>query len=161
MLIEAYCNANIGKSKLIFAGFEENAYLNYLQEYVNKLFRANFEKEVEFNIHLDRNQIVGLYKTSDIFVCPSESETWSIVAHEAAAVAMPIISTDVGIYSEIDGVIIVKNVKEMQEAIEYLYYNAEERRRRGLAAYEWLQKKPCRIEDKVECLENELKKLGD
>lgn len=159
MLIEAYANAAIGKSRLIFAGFEENEYSDYLKEYVNEVLGKNGEKAVEFNVHLPREQVIDLYRTSDVFACPSKSETWSIVAHEAAATAMPIISTDVGIYSQIEGAIIVNDVKEMQKALELLYHNANEREKRGTAAYDWLMTRRCRTEDKVVWLENALNAL--
>lgn len=161
MLIKAYSEASIGKSRLIFVGFEENAYSDYLKDYTKKVLRQEQEKRVEFNVHLTREQVIDLYRTSDIFVCPSKSETWSIVAHEAAAAAMPIISTDVGIYSEIDGVLIVRNGKEMQSAVELLYHSQEERKKRGLAAREWLMTRHCRTKDKVDWLEEALKKLAE
>lgn len=160
MLIEAYSRANIGKSILIFAGFEENDYLAYLREYTARIIHEDSEKKVIFNVHLEREQVIDLYRTSDIFVCPSKSETWSIVAHEAAAVAMPIISTDVGIYSQISGAVIVSNIEEMKEALERLYLSAEERKHRGEAAYKWICSKQCRIIDKIDWMEQELKQLA-
>lgn len=160
MLLKAFFNANIGKSRLIFAGYEENEYLNYLKTYAREYEGESTKKRVEFNVHLTREQIIELYKASDIFVCPSKSESYPIVAHEAAAVAMPIISTDVGIYGEIEGVYIVSDIYDMREGIEKLYYNAEERQRRGEAAFHWLNTKHCRIKDKVDWLENECKQLA-
>lgn len=159
MLIKAYSEASIGKSRLIFAGFEENKYSDYLKSFTEKILGKSEEKKVEFNVHLAREEIIDLYRISDIFVCPSKSETWSIVAHEAAATAMPIISTDVGIYSEIDGVWIVRDQNEMRTALEKLYDSREERRERGLKAYEWLMTRHCRTGDKVDWLEKELGKL--
>lgn len=159
MLIKAYSEAAIGKSRLIFAGFEENKYSDYLKTFTERILGKSEEKKVEFNVHLAREEIIDLYRVSDIFVCPSKSETWSIVAHEAAATAMPIISTDVGIYSEIDGAWIVRDQNEMRTALEKLYDSQEERRERGLKAYEWLMTRHCRTGDKVDWLEKELGKL--
>ena len=88
-----------------------------LQEYSNKLLAGCTDKKVVYHVHLEREPVIDLYRTSDVFVCPSKSETWSIVAHEAAASAMPIISTDVGIYREIAGSVIVHSVEEMKEAM--------------------------------------------
>lgn len=159
MLIEAFVKAEIGKSHLIFAGFERNQYLDDLQKYSQKLLSECADKEVIYNVHLEREEIIDLYRTSDVFVCPSKSETWSIVAHEAAAAAMPIISTDVGIYSEITGSIIVHSVEEMKEIMEELYYDPDARRKHGESAHQWLMDKGCRVKDKVDWLEEELKRL--
>lgn len=159
MLIKAYSEAKVGKSSLVFAGYEENEYSDYLKKYTSQLLGDDHQKKVIFNVHLAREQVIDLYRTSDVFVCPSKSETWSIVAHEAAATAMPIISTDVGIYSEIDGALIVKNTGEMKAALELLYADQQERESRGLEAYEWLMTRHCRIKDKVDWLEKALKKL--
>lgn len=159
MLIDAFAKADIGKSSLIFAGFEGNQYLNDLQEYSNILLAECTDRKVVYHVHLEREQVIELYRTSDVFVCPSKSETWSIVAHEAAAAAMPIISTDVGIYSEIAGSVIVHSVEEMKEAMEEMYHDPTSRKRHGESAYQWLLEKGCRVKDKVDWLEDELKRL--
>lgn len=159
MLIDAFAKADIGKSNLIFVGFEANEYSNALQIYSDKLMTGQTGKRVVYNVHLDREEIIDLYRTSNVFVCASKSETWSIVAHEAAACAIPIISTDVGVYSEIEGAIIVHSTEEMKEAIEKTYHNYDVRRWHGEAAYRWLKNKGCRVKDKVDWLEVELKKM--
>ncbi len=156
MLIRAYADAGIGKSQLIFAAFEENDYSDYLKRLAEEVLHYQPDKEVTFHIHLPREEVIDLYRTCDVFVCPSRSETWSIVAHEAAATAMPIISTDVGIYGEITGAFIVDGQQEMQEALENLYHHPEERKRRGEASRAWIAGKHCRIRDKVDRLEREL-----
>lgn len=159
MLIDAYSRADIGESSLIFAGFEENDYLSHLKAYTAKVIKEGSGKKVLFHVHLERGQIIDLYRRADVFVCPSKSETWSIVAHEAAAVAMPIISTDVGIYGEISGAVIIGNVEEMKGALEQLYLSWEERKCRGELAYKWLCSRQCRTKDKIDALESELKRL--
>lgn len=161
MLIRAYAKAGIDKSELIFAGFEKNPYYEKLEKLSEECLKNQGKKKIVLNAHLKREEILDLYRTADVFVCSSKSETWSIVAHEAAAAAMPIISTDVGVYGEIEGAFIVQNEEEMQEAMEKLYYSFEERKRRGEAAYRWLCTKGCRIEDKVDWLEKELLALRE
>lgn len=161
MLIRAYAKAGIDKSELIFAGFEKNPYYEKLEKLSEECLKDQEKKKIVLNAHLKREEILDLYRTADVFVCSSKSETWSIVAHEAAAAAMPIISTDVGVYGEIEGAFIVQNEEEMQEAMEKLYYSFEERKRRGEAAYRWLCTKGCRIEDKVDWLEKELLALRE
>lgn len=156
MLIRAFSEAKIGRSRLILVGFEENAYYDYLQELIREKLTERETKEVVFCTHVSRESVIDLYRTSDVFVCSSRSEIYPIVAHEAAATAMPIISTDVGIYAKIDGAYLVEDEKQMREAMETLYYDAEERTRRGQAAYEWVCGQGCRIQDKVDWFEKDL-----
>lgn len=159
MLIDAYADAQIGKSELIFAGFEDNEYSKYLKEYTKKILSDKPDKKVIFHVHLEREEVIDLYRTSDIFTCSSKSETWSIVAHEAAATAMPIISTEVGIYGEMDGVMLVHTIDEMRSAMEVLYHDPVERKCRGESVYRWLCTRSCRVKDKIDWLETELKRL--
>lgn len=159
MLIRAFAAAKIGKSRLILVGFEENTYYDLLQKLIQKEITGQKDKKVLFYTHVSRETVIDLYQTSDVFVCSSKSEIYPIVAHEAAATGMPIISTDVGIYSKITGAYIVDGSAQMREAIEVLYYDAGERERRGRAAYEWVCGQGCRIQDKVDWLEQDMETL--
>lgn len=156
MLIKALKRADIGRSQLILVGYEENEYYRYLKEIIREELANEKEKEVVFRTHISRDEVIDLYRTSDVFMCSSKSETYSIVAHEAAATGMPIISTDVGIYSKISGAYIVKNTEQMAHAMEELYYHADERKNRGKAARKWVWGEECRIQDKVDWLERDL-----
>ena len=49
----------------------------------------------------------------------------------------------------------------MKTAFERLYHNYEDRKTRGQAAYRWLMTRHCRIQDKVEWLENEISRLTE
>lgn len=159
MLIRAFSAAGIEKSQLLLVGFEENAYYEHLQEVIREELADQKQKEVLFYTHVDRETVIDLYRTSDVFVCPSRSENYPIVAHEAAATGMPIISTNVGIYNRITGAYIVDGQEQMQKAMEELYDSAEERKRRGSAAYDWVCGQGCRIQDKVEWLEEEIRNI--
>lgn len=159
MLIRALGAAKIGKSRLILVGFEENAYYEHLQEVIQETLSGQADKEVLFYTHVSRETVIDLYRTSDVFVCSSLSENYPIVAHEAAAAGMPIISTNVGIYSRISGAYIVEELSQMKEAMEKLYYDARERERRGQAAYEWVCGQECRIQDKVDWFERDIETL--
>lgn len=156
MLVKAFGDAKLGKSRLVFAGYEDCEYLQYIKEIAKESIAGQEQKKIDFYVHLPRKEIIELYYEADVFVCPSKSETWSIVAHEAAAAALPIISTDVGIYSEIESAYIVKNQQEMAIALQKLYENEAERIFSGEMTLRWLMGQNCRIEDKVDWLENEL-----
>lgn len=159
MLIRAFAGAKTGKSRLNLVGFEENEYYDYLQELIRHKLSGQQEKEVVFHTHVSREEVIGLYRTSDVFVCSSRSEIYPIVAHEAAAAGMPIISTDVGMYGKITGAWIVKDEEAMREAMESLSHSAPERARRGKAVYDWVCGQGCRIQDKVEWFEQDLNEL--
>ena len=160
MLIRVFAAADIGKSELILVGFEENAYYEHLREVIGETLREQTDKEVRFCIRFDRDKVIDLYRTSDVFICSSLSENYPIVAHEAAAVGMPIISTNVGIYDRIDGAYIVEDAEQMKRAMEELYYDAGERARRGKAAHEWVCGQGCRIRDKVDWMERDMAELA-
>lgn len=159
MLIRAFARARIGKSRLVLVGFEVNDYYDYLQTVIREELEDQPDKEVVFRVHISREEVLDAYKTCDVFVCSSKSEIYPIVAHEAAATGMPIISTDVGMYSKITGAYIVNNAEQMRTAMEDLYHHAEERERRGKAVYDWVCGQGCRIQDKVDWLEQDLLQL--
>lgn len=155
-LLKAYSKAKIGKSCLVFAGYEENDYLNGLRKRAEETIDESSGKEVKFHVHIPRERVTLLYKEADIFVCTSKSETWSIVAHEAAATAMPIISTDAGVYGKIDGAVVIYDDEELIRAMEDLYQSEDKRKYCGEAARKWVLNKQCRIRDKIEQFEGEL-----
>lgn len=159
MLIRAFGRAKIGRSRLVLVGFETNAYYEYLQEVIGQEVDGQPDKEVVFQVHISREAVIDLYRTCDVFVCSSMAETYSIVAHEAAAAGLPIISTDVGIYSRITGAYVVHDIGQMKSAMETLYEKPAERASRGNAAYEWVCGQNCRIQDKVDWLERDLQQL--
>lgn len=159
MLIDAFAKADIGKSQLVLVGFEENAYSDMLKQYSKEVLQGQHQKEVVFKTHISREQVIDQYRICDVFTCASRSETYSIVAHEAGATGMPIISTNVGIYSKITGVYLANDEEQMREAMECLYKYPEERKRRGEQIKGWIDKQKCRIKDKIDWLENDLQNI--
>lgn len=160
MLIRAFARARIGKSRLVLVGFEENDYYEYLQTVIHEELEAQPDKRVEFRIHISRDEVLEAYRTCDVFVCSSKTEIYPVVAHEAAATGMPIISTDVGMYHKINGAYIVHDAEQMQRAMEELYAHADERECRGRAVYDWVCGQGCRIQDKVDWLEEDILQLS-
>lgn len=159
MLLQAYSMADIGKSRLVFVGFDENEYLQMLQKQKRELLDQQKNKEVFFGIRLPRNEIYDLYRDSDVFVCASKSESMSLVTCEAAATGMPIITTGVGITAQIDGTLLINTVEEMKAAIEQVYYNADERAERGCKSRQWIISGNFKITDKVNVLEKALEQF--
>ena len=159
MLLHAFANAKIGNSTLVLSGFEENDYLMMLRKHAKEWLGDANIKNVIFNVNLSRSDVYELYRSSDVFVCPSKSEQSSIVAKEAAATGMPIITTDVGNAYEIDGAIIVSDEDEMRLAMEQMYKDSELREIKGRTLKKWVDGKGCKISDKVDAFEAELIRL--
>lgn len=159
MLLQAFAEANIGKSRLIFVGFSENEYLKMLREESGTLLRGKEHKKVDFKVHISREEVYDLYRESDVFVCASRSETASIVLFEAAATGMAIISTKVGLAEKLDGIVLVENKEELKNAIQQLYADHELRKENGKRLKACVESGNCRISDKVNWLEQELLEL--
>lgn len=159
MLLKAFCEAEIENAVLRFAGFEENDYLTMLREHVSMWLPAQSTKRVIFDVHLTREEIYGLYRQSDVFVCTSKSENCPIVHCEAAAAGMAVISTNVGDVRLKDGILLIEDVKQLKEAMERLYADRSELYERGARLRAYMLGRKCRVEDKVDWLEGELEKL--
>lgn len=159
MLLEAFCEADIENASLQLVGFEENSYLDMLREHLKEWMPAEDTKKVTFNVHLTREQVYDLYRTSDIFISTSKSENCPIVHCEAAATGMAVISTNVGDVRLKEGIILADSKEEIKEAIEHLYRNREELSERGQKLRKYMLQQKCRVEDKVEWLETELEHL--
>lgn len=156
MLLKAFCEAEIENAVLQFAGFEENDYLKMLKEHAARWLPANSSKKVVFHVHLTREQIYGLYRESDVFVCTSKSENCPIVHCEAAAAGMAVISTDVGDVRLKDGILLIEDEEQLKEAMERLYADRGELSDRGARLRAYMLGRKCRVEDKVDWLEGEL-----
>lgn len=159
MLLKAFCDANIEYATLQFVGFEGNDYLDMLKEHLSQWLPKNSSKKVVFNVHLSREEVCELYRSSDVFVCTSRSENCPIVHCEAAVTGMAIISTDVGDVRLKDGIILIESVEQLKEAIESLDFDREELRRRGEKLRKYMLSRKCRVADKIDWLETELIRL--
>lgn len=159
MLLEAFCRADIENATLQLVGFEENDYLTMLREHLKSWLPDDGTKKVIFNVGLTREQIYELYRTSDVFVSASRSENCPIVHCEAAATGMAVISTDVGDVRLKDGILLADNVEQLMKAMERLYVDRGELSERGSRLRQYMLGRKCRIEDKVEWIEEELLRL--
>ena len=156
MIIEAFSKAQVTGCELWFAGFEENEYLDTLRELANKCGK---DRKIVFNVHLSRDEIYDLYKNADVYVCASVSETWSIVAHEAAATGMPIISTPVGALKYMDGVLMANNEDELASQMEFLFFNQEKISENGARLETYVRKRKCQVSDKIDWIEKMFESL--
>lgn len=159
MVLDAFYKANVPNSELIFCGQDNNDYMEMLQNKKNDLDnQLGYEKKVSFLYKQDRETIISLYKTSDVFVCGSWVEAYSISLCEAAASKLAVISTDVGNAQNVPGVWIVNTVDEMAKAIETLYNDVSERENRAQLLRKYAEEN-CKIEDKVNWMNMQIQRL--
>lgn len=159
MLLKAFCAAHIENCVLTFTGFEENEYLQMLREHFKEWSPEESSNQVNFCVHLSREEVYELYRTSDVFVSASRSENCPIVHCEAAATGMAVVSTNVGNVRGMDGILLVNNEAEMRQALELLYRDKRQLAERGKRLRKYMLDRKCRIEDKVDWLEKELKDM--
>lgn len=103
MLIEAFANIpNIEKTdwQLYLAGPIEDDYREYIDDLKNKYPKVCNQIVVLGNIE-NRKELYDLYNSSKIFSLTSDFESFGIAFIEAAAFGDVIVSTDVGIASEL------------------------------------------------------------
>lgn len=84
--IRAFGRANIPDSKFVIVGGDPvPAYL--------KIIKEEGIKNIEFRPFMDSKKLYDLMRDCDCFVFPSLNDIWGLVINEAAANAMPIISS--------------------------------------------------------------------
>jgi glycosyltransferase involved in cell wall biosynthesis len=127
MALEAFCNANIQGSALVFIGSELGDYGSSVMTTWNNI-RANYPNlSVHFYENLERSEVISAFRSCDIAVISSKSEAQPLTILESMACGKPFISTNVGCVSEFEGGIIVKNIEEMARAMRELAENPAER----------------------------------
>ena len=132
---------NLGLLEQLFRG-RENARLVVVGDGPCRKALQSALPQAEFTgaVH-DRNVLRSLYASADIFVFPSETETFGQVLMEAAATGLPRIVTGKGASRElvrhgVDG-FVAENMEEFSGYMEKLISEAHLRENMGLAAREF------------------------
>lgn len=117
MLIQAIANITTLPLELSIIG--NGAEKDRLQKLTKKL---HIEDQVHLLGHKSKKEIVTLLQASDIFVLPSQSETFGVAYIEALACGLPIIATDCGgprdIVTNNNGILIpTNNQQALEQAI--------------------------------------------
>lgn len=81
---------NLDGWRILVAGFDQNGHLGQLREQVRKL---GIERSFEFRGPADDVEKWKLLRQSDAFILPSHTENFGIVAGEALAAGLPVITT--------------------------------------------------------------------
>jgi glycosyltransferase involved in cell wall biosynthesis len=96
---------------------------------------------VHNNMQPNSAELLDLYRSSDIFVLPSNAEAFGIAAVEASASGLPVIATSTGgladivVNQETGFLTPVGDVHSLATHLRILVENAELRQRMGQAAY--------------------------
>lgn len=153
-LLEAYRRATFqSETELIIVGNGSKSYMEGLQRYAKEIIEEdNTYKNIVFYRGITREEILKLYRTSQIFVLSAIWEESPIVIREAAACGMPVISTNVGDVSTIEGCRIVHSVDEMASAMAEYERDLNLRSKQGRMLRDWAMKH-CRRSAAVDRLE--------
>ena len=133
MLIQAIANIPSLPLRLSIIGNGAEKYK--LQQLINKL---QIGHKVRLLGHKSKQEIVTLLQQSDIFVLPSQSETFGVAYIEALACGLPIIATDCGGPRDIvtieNGLLIpTNNQTALEQAITRLSNNLNQYDRQAIA----------------------------
>lgn len=157
-LLRAFYKANLSSSELVFIGSKKNEYFDLLCKEKERLDTLFSMKQIFFYVGLEREEIPKFLEQADVFVCSSKKEEYPIMLCEAAAKGLPIISSNVGHASDMDGCMVVDSEEMMIEAMVRLYSSEEERIRRGECLRNYAMKN-YRICDKVDWIEKKIDEL--
>ena len=118
MLIRAFANLDLPKTKLVLAGPNESGYLEKLQSIRKEL---GLESDIIFTGPLYGNEKISALVDADIFVLPSTNENFGNVIAESVAAGTPVVITDkCGIAPYIKdrvGLVVSPAQDELQQAI--------------------------------------------
>jgi glycosyltransferase involved in cell wall biosynthesis len=133
MLIQAIANISSLPLKLCIIG--NGAEKDKLQKLVTKL---HLEDRVQLLGHKSKQEIVALLQESDIFVLPSQSETFGVAYIEALACGLPIIATDCGgprdIVTSNNGLLVpINNQQALEQAIIQVSNNLSSYNKKAIA----------------------------
>lgn len=159
LLLEAYYEADVPDSELILIGSRKNDYYEQLVV-LNEQLAAKEHKcsKAVLYVNIKREQVLELYKKADVYLAASKWEAMSISICEAAAAGLTIISTPVGHVSEVPGVFLFRNQKELVEIIGRISKDQSMREASGKESYEFAVK-AYKIQNKVDeldCMINQI-----
>jgi glycosyltransferase involved in cell wall biosynthesis len=112
---------------LVVAGSGDDVYVRGLRAHAEKL---GISSDVLWTGFLDRSAKAAALADADVFVVPSQSESFGLAAVEALSVGLPTVMTEgVGIASEVArngaGVVVPPTAPAIADAIERILIDAE------------------------------------
>lgn len=132
LLIKAFANINQNLELTIIGNGPQKT---QLQQLINKL---HIENKVHLLGYKTKHEIVSLLQNSDLFVLPSQSETFGVAYVEALACGLPIIATDCGgpidFVTQENGLLIpIDNLDALVKSILLMINNKQQYNRQTIA----------------------------
>lgn len=143
LLVEAFCKADIADARLIMLGRGDKDYYAQVQQMASDKIVAEYA--------VPREKVLEYYLQSDVAVTTSRWEAFSITLCEAAALGLPIISTDVGNARAFEGLVLANSVDEIASAMKSMA-DADIRKEHGIQLYQYALAN-CKVNSRVEALE--------
>lgn len=131
LALEAFCEAGIPGSSLVFVGSSLEGYGMEVRDKWISLKDSHSNIDVHFLEGLDRIEVISAIRSCDIFVLSATAETQPISLLEAMACGKPFISTDTGCVSEFKGGIVVSSMNGMVTEMQRLAASPGERSKIG------------------------------
>lgn len=127
-LIKGFCEALKENKKIFLHIVGEGRERNSLEKLTEKL---NVNDFIKFHGVLYKENLLDIYKSSDVFLITSEYESFSMVTTEAMACGLPVIGTNVGFLPSLikDGergfLVELNNINELKEKILFFAKNMD------------------------------------
>ena len=131
-LIKAFADSFLPTEKIYLKIYGGGPLADRMRQLVKEL---NREQQIFIGAHINRKEIIDLFKQSHCFVLPSEIETFGVVLIEAMSFGLPVIATECGgpesVVNKSNGLLIPpKNMEALKEALlkvvtDYEHYNTE------------------------------------
>lgn len=134
-LIEAFIKLNLPRSELLIFGRGAPIYQNLLQN-----MASSGNDSIKFFGHVPQATLWRHYREADVFVLPSLSEGSALVIYEAMAAGLPVIVSENTGAKELvregqDGFVVpIRDVRSLQEKLQWLYEHPFERTMMGQQA---------------------------
>lgn len=158
LLIRAFYDIDPQDKRVILVGNSRTDYMDTLVELRDSLDKVKGKHNVDILVGLERAKVIDLLAKSDVFVFCSKHEQYPMVLCEAAAMGIPIISTDVGHASIIPGVRIFYKQHELSESIQQLFDDKMLRQEMGILNKKFAEQH-YRINEKVKILNDRIEEL--
>lgn len=157
-ILKAFYKANCQNFGLVLIGSKKTNYYRQLIKLNNKLRKKYGNRDVKILTNQSRSITVKMIKSASMYLFASKHEVYPVSIIEAMASGIPYISTDVGCIRALPGGIVIKNMTEMINAINFLHDNLTSSKIIGKCGYQYA-KVQLKVEEKVIQLEKLLNKI--
>ncbi len=156
LLLKAFSKLSFKDKHLIIIGDGPKRH-----ELENMIKELGLESTVEMTGNLSRDEILPKYHESDVFVLPSNSETFGVVYIEAMASGLPVIATRCGgpedFVDNSNGLLIdINSEEQLINAMEYMHLHSKEYNPECISKDIVNKYAPDKIARQIECLYNKI-----